>query len=447
MAEDPHPLPPEVTTPRYGPEGRPAGIAFADMAQEELDRLLGQLAERVHRAQRTESRLRRLLRANLEVARAVDLDEILGRTVAAAADLVDARYGSLGVLEQGHRTRFVHAGPPPEVTAGIGRLLPDIARHPAPVAVPACHPLARSHLGVPIRVRERAFGDLYLTAKPGGGFTREDEDLVSALAAAAGVAIEHATRFAASRRDRDWHAALVNVDTELLSGTDPGQAMRYLVRQVCHASGADGAGFTTVTDDPAWLRTVVGLDLLAPWEGVSTPVEGSLSGHVIAERRPVLIEDAATDPRTAERAALQPRIGAIMAAPVIGERGVRGVLLACRRKGDRSFDAGELGMIATFAAQAALALELAEARRNSLRLQLLEERQRIAGDLRDTVIHDLFSLGLSLQCVASRTADPALRDAIGVGVGELDRIIRVVREAIFAVDPTADRHEAGDRPA
>jgi signal transduction histidine kinase len=148
----------------------------------------------------------------------------------------------------------------------------------------------------------------------------------------------------------------------------------------------------------------------------------------------------------AARAALEPRIGAIMAAPVIGERGVRGVLLVCRGKETGSFEVAELDLIATFAAQAGLVLELAEVRRDNERLRLLEDRQRIAGDLQNTVIRDLFSLGLSLQSIAGRATNEGLRRAVCGQVDRLDHVIRDVREAIFALDRASSTTTPGDTP-
>lgn len=205
------------------------------------------------------------------------------------------------------------------------------------------------------------------------------------------------------------------------------------------ASGADGAAFNAPAEEPDELRTVVALELVAPWHGTRSPMNGTLSGSVIAERRTILVGDPAADPRTAAVVEREPRIGAIVAVPVIGEHGVMGVLTLCRGKGRGTFDSTELEMITTFAAQAALVLELAEARRENERIQLLDDRQRIAGDLRHTVIHDLFALGLSLQGIAARIVNRELNSQLRGQVDELDRVIRDVRSAVFALDPAADR--------
>src|SRR5690606_37771265 len=142
------------------------------------------------------------------------LDGVLSRIVGVASRLVGARYAALGVIGGGPNrplSTFVHHGMDSEVVHTIGELprghgilgliidrpeplrLHDLAEHPASYGFPAGHPPMSSFLGVPVRIRDRVFGNLYLTEKEGGvDFTETDEEVVVALAAAAGVAIENA---------------------------------------------------------------------------------------------------------------------------------------------------------------------------------------------------------------------------------------------------------------
>ncbi len=180
---------------------------------------------------------RLLLDAVLTLASDLQLDGVLARLVRTASELVGARYAALGVLAthepsgSGTRLRtFVHHGIDPEQVVQIGELpsghgllgliidhpeplrLADIARHPASYGFPDHHPPMSSFLGVPVRIRDQVFGNLYLTEKTGGGdFTQEDEDVVVALAAAAGVAIDNARLFedAARRREDAERLALL----------------------------------------------------------------------------------------------------------------------------------------------------------------------------------------------------------------------------------------------
>lgn len=153
-----------------------------------------------------------LLDAILTVASDLTLPGILDRIVSRAAELVDARYCALGVIgEHGGLSEFRHVGVDEATVAAIGHYpegkgilgllirdpcpirLADLREHPDAFGFPAGHPPMRTFLGVPIRVRDRVFGNLYLCEKRDGKeFTAGDEEVIVALAAAAGVAIENA---------------------------------------------------------------------------------------------------------------------------------------------------------------------------------------------------------------------------------------------------------------
>jgi len=204
----------------------------------------------------------------VDVGAGLDLPAILRRVVEAATDLAGARYGALGVLDPtGTRLEdFITVGVPESVRSRIGDLphghgilgliidgdqpvrLEDLRRHPDRFGFPDGHPPMRSFLGVPIRMRDRTFGDLYLTEKRGGGqFTDADEELVVGLAAAAGVAIENARlhdrvgRLALaddrSRIGRDLHDTVIQrlfatglalQGAQVLCSADPAEAARRI---------------------------------------------------------------------------------------------------------------------------------------------------------------------------------------------------------------------------
>lgn len=157
--------------------------------------------------------LRRLLDAVLSVGAELDLATVLQRIVEAATDLVDARYGALGVLDESNSylSDFLTVGLDTDERDMIGALpkghgilgvlisdprplrLPDLHRHPDSAGFPPNHPPMSSFLGVPITVHGQVFGNLYLCDKIGGEpFTDTDEELTVALATAAGVAIDNA---------------------------------------------------------------------------------------------------------------------------------------------------------------------------------------------------------------------------------------------------------------
>jgi signal transduction histidine kinase len=163
------------------------------------------------------SDIERILEAVVAISSDLDLNAVLRRIVSAACELVGAEYGALGVLgaetptDEIHLIEFITHGIDQKTVQRIGHFphgrgilgllirepcplrLHDIHAHPQSVGFPANHPAMRSFLGVPVRIRDQGFGNLYLTEKLGGGdFTAADEDLVVGLAHAAGVAIENA---------------------------------------------------------------------------------------------------------------------------------------------------------------------------------------------------------------------------------------------------------------
>ena len=206
----------------------------------EFEDLVQEVQVRMRTALDQQARLRLLLDAVLTMAADLSLDGVLSRIVEIASRLVDARYAALGVLADSDdagdkRLRtFIHHGISPDAATRIGDLpsghgllgliidrpeplrLHDIADDPASYGFPPHHPPMHSFLGVPVRIRDRVFGNLYLTEKRDGtDFTVEDEEIVVALAAAAGVTIENARLYEEAqkaRADRERLAVLEDRD-------------------------------------------------------------------------------------------------------------------------------------------------------------------------------------------------------------------------------------------
>jgi GAF domain-containing protein len=421
-----------------------AALRFSQVARLELDELLEQLVARARDVQDTQGRLRGLLRANLEVASAVDIDEVLRHILHAARDLVSARYAALGVVQRGRLVQFLHAGMDNETAVRIGALpegkgmlgrlveypqplrLANIADNISSVGFPKHHPPMVSFLGVPIRVGDRVFGNLYLTEKQGATeFTSDDQELVQALAAAAGVAIENATLFAEAGRRHAWQTAMVDVTTGLLNGYGPQRALRQLMDHAQATSGSAGGAIAVPTADPGTLRIAVAagiytsrLDNLIPLEVLISRAEPAAHVWVASDALPELDQ-----------------MGTTLAVPIPGEHGLIGVVMVSRSPENGTFDQGHIDMITMFAGQAGLALRLAEARRDNEELQILEDRQRIAEDLRHRAIKRLFALGLTLQAAVPRITGEVARSTITAGIDELDAIIRDIRAAVFSLNP------------
>lgn len=393
---------------------------------------------------------RRLLDAVVAVADGLELDPTLRRIVRAAADLTKAPYAALGVLgEDGLHRAFVHTGMDPALVDRIGELprghgvlghitrvgravrVADIGRHPASTGFPAGHPAMGSFLGVPVGIGDRVVGNLYLADKP-GGFTAEDEDVVVALAASAAVAVENASLYEDARRKQNWLAAAQEVSTVMLSGAEEDEALQLIARRAREVAGASAAGLVLPGWDGHWVLEVAdgaGADRLV---GIRMPEEGR-AVTVVRSGRGMRAADLSQDPGL-----LVPEMrqwGPALYAPLVAGDEQVGVLLLLRPPGSREFTDDDLTTAQTFAGQAALALQLADGRRRSEEAELLEERARIARDLHDLVVQELFAMGMRLTRLRDRLDPGALSD-VDQSLESLDRVVRQIRSTIRALrDP------------
>jgi len=294
----------------------------------------------------------------------------------------------------------------------------------------------RSFLGVPVRVRDAVFGNLYLTEKVDGGeFTHADEVVVEALAAAAGIAVQNADLFEQTRLRQRWLEATAEIRTELLAGASDKDALRLIAQRTLELIRADA---TAIVLGPA----ADGSFTLAARRGQDEDVldQRIPPGHpllteVVAGRAPVLTE--AVDQMLIDSAARE-TYGSLLAVPLQTPDSVIGVLTASRFAGREPFHPTEVPLLTSFAEQAILALELGEKSRAQRQLDVFADRDRIARDLHDHVIQRLFATGLQLQSTLRRIPDTAVQERIERAVGDLDSTIREIRTAIF------DLHAAED---
>jgi len=454
-----------VVTDDSEPEGerREPTLTFPDLPRLELDQLLGQLVERAQEVMATQGRLRGLLRASQMVTRDLDLPAVLRRIVEAARDLVGARYAAVGVVSPtGGLAEFVHSGMPEDAVARIGHLpegkglLGALIEDPRPIRLrrisgdersagfPPGHPPMNSFLGVPIRIRDEVFGNLYLTESTKGEFSAEDEELTLALAATAAVAVENARLYESATSRGEWLQAVAAITRGVLSTEleDAGDALEVIARTSLRIARAD---LVTVVlpggPDELLIEVAVGsgADGLA---GTRLPVSGTLSGRVFSTGIP-LRQSMADVGAAASRPDLD--LGPVLAVPLHGSRRTHGVLWAARRQGRSAFGAEEVDMAAGFANQAALAIELAEARAEQQRAVMLDERERIAADLHDHVIQRLFAAGLTLQSTAGTLGAGEATDRILATVDDLDATIRQIRTSIFQLQQLPQTQAPGLR--
>lgn len=400
----------------------------------------------------------RLLDAVITVSRGLDLETVLHHIVETAVELVDAQYGALGVLgADGRMTRFLTVGLSDEQIAAIGPYptghgvlgelirhpvplrLHDLSTHPASVGFPAHHPPMRTFVGMPLRMHGSPFGNLYLTDKRDGhDFTADDQQTLEALASAASVALENARLYDIAQLRERWARANDRISRQVLTGSSPDDVLRLIGSQAREVANADLTAVSVPDTDTGRLvlRTASGLGA-EEQVGSVLSVDGTFAALTFRTGVPMVTDDAMTDERAEFSLDLPVELGPLAVWP-LGERGsVRGVLAAARVRGGEPFSSVVVEALGAFAAQAAVALELAEGRADAERLVLLRDRERVARDLHDLAIQRLYATGLSLQRVA-RTAPPEVAEQLATAVDEVDETISLVRTTIY-------RLQSGDR--
>jgi signal transduction histidine kinase len=454
-----------VTDPETGSD-TDDDLTFPDLPRLELDQLLSQLVDRAGEVLATQGRLRGLLRANQTISVDLALPVVLRRIVTAARELVGARYAALGVIgADGLLSEFVHVGMDPAMVARIGQLpqgkglLGALIADPQPIrprsiaddprssGFPDGHPPMSSFLGVPIRVRGVVFGNLYLTESRHGAFSSEDEELATALAATAGVAIDNARLYQAAKTRQQWLQATAAITRRLLSA-DPGRPLDFIAERSRAIAGADVVTvLLPIPGKPDELRVEVAVGAgAADLIGVRVRLAGSLSGRVFRTGEPLRYSNAHEAEPLAFVAGGTLDIGPVLVLPLLGsQQAVQGVLTVARLSGRSAFTAEDLEMAAGFANQASIAIELHEARTEQQRAVMFADRERIAADLHDHVIQSMFAAGLTLQSVATRLDPGPMTDRILGAITTLDDTIRRIRTSIFELQQEPNRASIGVR--
>jgi signal transduction histidine kinase len=442
--------------PVAGPDDRgDVGSSLPQLAAAHLrlEELVAELQERTSAALLSAERFRLLLDAVLAAGTGLSLPDVLKAIVEGACRLVDARYGALGVIGPNQElSEFVTFGIDDETRARIGPeprghgilgllvrdpkplMLRDLAQHPASVGFPPNHPPMRSFLGVPVRARDAVFGNLYLTEKEGADeFSPTDLDLVTALAVAAGLAIENATLYAEQRRREEWLDAIAAINRNLLGGAGIDDVLQDIASSAAAVARADAVRL--MLHDPADGGLVVsathgeGTESL---RGARLPLEGTIAGEAFRQGETFLVEDASSHPGVYLPAIEALDAGPVVYAPLVAADETLGVLAVDNARGGRVFESIDIDVVGSFARQAALAIELARSRGDRERIHLLEDRERIGRNLHDTVVQRLFAVGMLLQ---ASMADGARIDGSRVvtAIDEVDATIKDIRTSIFSL--------------
>ncbi|MFC9293273.1 GAF domain-containing sensor histidine kinase [Streptomyces sp. NPDC057011] len=398
------------------------------------------------------ARVPQLLEAMRSVGTGLELHSTLDRICETAAELADARYAAIGVVDTEGRglSDFVTYGISSEVARRIGHRpdgkrgllgalishpdtvqLADLTKDPRSAGFPPHHPPMRTFLGVPIRVQGEIFGNLYLAEKHGGGeFNDYDVHMVRVLATEAGIAIGNARLYEAATQRERWIDGSVAVTTALLSGGDADDALAVVAEQARHLADS-AAGIVLLPAEEGGMEIVaVSAESAATSLGLVIPAESPVVDRLL-KGEAVFVDDAAADPRMISK--LTSQYGPCMMLPLHSGGRVLGALVTPRARGARPFSEAERTLATQFASQAALALMMAEAQRDRERLAVFEDRDRIARDLHDLVIQRLFATGMMLEGAQRRSVVPEVQEGVGKAVDELDVTIQEIRTAIFAL--------------
>ncbi|MEU9122550.1 GAF domain-containing protein [Streptomyces sp. NPDC048506] len=366
------------------------------------------------------SRLPQLLEAMAAVGSDHDLRRALARIAETAASLTGARHAAVELL----RADGEEPGEP-------------LAHGDSPASE---GPLPRgAFLEAPVTFHGETLGSLRVTGKRHGvAFGEEDLHLVRVLATEAGIAMGNARMRAAARQRTRWIDGAASVTTALLAGPEAHQTTENALTVVAEkgrelAEAATGAVLLPHSEG--------GMEVVAISTELSEAVRTEAYRGRIPPQSPVLQEidagraifadDFATDPRSISP--LSRHYGPTMLLPLSSNGRVLGALALCRMSGGRRFSQTERTLGTQFAAQAALALVLADRHRNRQRLAVYEDRDRIARDLHDLVIQRLFATGMLVESAQRRAVLPEVREGLGQAVDELDATIQEIRTTIIAL--------------
>ncbi|WP_028267022.1 sensor histidine kinase [Arthrobacter sp. MA-N2] len=430
------------------------GIRIEDLLRDFLARA-GELVD-------AQEHMRGLLEAVVAVAEDLSLEAVLDRVVNSACRLLRARYGALGVIgDDKSLSHFITVGIDEDLASRIGPLptghgvlgllisepaplrLHDLRQHPKSYGFPENHPPMKSFLGVPVRVRDVVFGNLYLTEKEGGGdFTPEDEDLAVALAAAAGVAIENARLYEDARRRASWLEACMDVTGRMLGDqrvVEPDNVELDLIADRALQESGSRLALILVPDGGVGLYSVVGVAGADRTEfaGNILPMDSAAIRAVAATGVPACIDDAGDILGPVDGVTK----GRLLAIDLSAQGSHHGLLLLVRSPGTGPFAQTDVEMGAVFGSHVALALELDRIHRLREQLMVFSDRDRIARDLHDVVIQRIFAAGLSIQSLRRfTTSEPALTRIDAVTV-ELDETIRDLRNTIYSLRASSGEQE------
>ncbi len=410
---------------------------------------------------------RRLLEVGRELVTELDLGAVLDRVLEAAREITGAQYAAVGVLneERTELEQFLTSGVDEKTKRAIGDLprgrgvlgtlidspqplrLANVGQHPSSYGFPAGHPVMRSFLGVPIRIRGQAWGNLYLTETEGGEFSERDEEAAVVLADWAAVAIENARLYASSeRRGREAERAIRGLEaTRDVAVAIGGEiALEHVLELIVKRGRAlvGARSLVIMLRDGHELVVQASAGHVQPMGATRLPIAESTSGQVLEGRRPERITDVTARLRIAPTQFGVADSQTALLVPMLYRGEGVGILAAFDRGEEGSvFSEDDEQLMRTFAASAATAVALAQSvQSDRLRTSLAAadaERRRWARELHDETLQGLGGLRVLLSS-ARRSDDPErARAAMDEAVEHIEREIGNLRAIISELRPAA----------
>lgn len=394
----------------------------------------------------------------LELTTRLDQQAVLQNLVNSAVALTGARFAAFGVIDnKGQSVRFVYTGDNNEEnealsrlpeTLGIARFMPEDTFFIANDVTPFIDESAReegeevkitSFLGVPSRNRGRVYGRLYLTDKP-GGFDENDGEQMLLLSQAAAIAVENSRLYAESNVRAQWISTSRTITTSLLEDADEEEALELISREMRRVARADVALLVLPSVGDTWLCEMADGEGAFDFIGLSFPPDSNAQS-VIRDGTGIIIDNL-----SAKRNLAVPelaRFGPALFAPMTARGNTLGTIILLRSPEQAAFDLSDLSMAENVAKQAALALELSEARQSEAKAEQIEDRAQISRDLHDFAIQQLFATGMELSAAKDKLlledgVSPSIIEALDRGIASIDESVGQIRQIIYSLrDPNA----------
>lgn len=413
-------------------------------------------------------RIERLLRTSRALVSELDLELVLERLLEAAQDLTGAKYAALGILdaEQTALERFITVGIDKAAHSAIGALprgrgvlgvlitdpkplrLPDVGEHPRSYGFPANHPPMSSFLGVPIMIRGKAFGNLYLTEKAGAAeFTDADEVSAILLADWAAIAIDNARLYEAAESRREGLEAAVRrmeAMTEVAKAvggeTDLERILDTVVKRGRALVSASWLGILLREDDELCVAALAG-DVDRSLADVRVPIEGSVMGGALGRMQSRRLSDVQALRQSGEvKVVFDADVELIV--PMSFQGAGIGVMIAAEPLGPREeFGAQDEELLTSFAASAATAVgtarSVAEDRMRGSIASAEREKHRWAMELHDETLQGLGALKVMLSSALRSGSAETISQSVEKAVERIGAEIESLRGLISELRPAA----------